>query len=91
MARVYTIDPTLTMERAAIHCETCGRGYRTDTISDADGPRSIWRGPCDCTRSGRTDLRAGRRAPDVAHDGHRPGHTDADNGNGDSDLNPPRE
>ena len=90
MARVYTIDPTLRIDRQDSFCEKCGGGYRSDVISDGTGPISVWRSNCGCTRFGRTDLRAGRRA-ECPDNGHRPRDPNADNGDGDQHLNPERE
>ena len=88
-ARVYSIDPSLRMNRTEIHCETCGRGYTADELHDADGPRSIWRTACDCTRAGRIDLRADGRRPERPDDGDGARNADGHDGERDPDLDPP--
>ena len=87
MARVYTIDPTLRIDRQNAFCQKCGQGYRSDVISDGSGPISVWRSNCGCTRFGRTDLRAGRGA-ECPDNGHRPRDPNTNNGHRDHDLYP---
>ena len=87
MARVYTIDPTLRIDRQNAFCQKCGQGYRSDVISDGSGPISVWRSNCGCTRFGRTDLRAGWGA-ECPDNGHRPRDPNTNNGHRDHDLYP---
>lgn len=55
-ARYYALR-AWKMSRDRVFCEICGHWFTQDTITDEVGPRSIVRGACDCTRSGRAALR----------------------------------